>query len=351
MQYDTGLPDAQLERILDSIEPDWTLRDATHVEGGVHIVYRLTAETGDGTETVYLKATPPEKPPTVHLDARLHAGIDANSDVPVPSVLGVVDEHADLPAPYAVLSTMPGTTRLRPELPSVSDEELRRIARQSGRYLAALHELDAVDAYGFLTHDGPPLAGDRPASDFSTIAVTDPTDDWRDCLGTWAEGTLNRLRDTQFADVVSRAGPAVESGIEQLDGPFEPVLARIDHSVENVLVEDGDVRAFIDWEFTLAATPAYDLQCVVWSLAGGPYRFSPAATERRPLVREAVLDGYRERAGADRIEQFHANRECYELLSTLRSMVHLEDWFELFGLGDRTDDAAEQLRSELDGRL
>lgn len=351
MQYDTTISNAQLTRILDSIEPTWALRDATHVDGGVHAVYRLAVETEDGTETVYLKATPPEKPSTIHLDARLLTGIDANSDIPVPTVLGVVDEHDDLSAPYMLLSTMPGTARMRPELPSVPDQKLRRLAFQSGQYLAHLHDLDAVDSYGFLTHDGPPLAGGRPAADFSTVTVADPFDDWRECLRTWASGTLERVEKTQFADVVPRVEPIIESRIDTLDGPFDPALARIDHSIENVLVEDGDLQAFIDWEFTIAATPAYDLANVVWSLAGGPYKFSPETTERRPLVREELLAGYSERGEDIRIEQFQANRGCYDLLSTLRSMVHLDDWFALFDLGDQTDDAAAQLRTELDERL
>lgn len=351
MQYDTTLSNAQLTQILDTIEPAWTVREATHVDGGVHAVYRLAIETGDGTETTYLKATPPERPATVDREARLISGIRASSDIPVPTVLGVVDEHDELPAPYVLLSTMPGETRIRPSLPSVPDEELRRIAYQSGQYLAHLHDIDAVDAYGFLTHDGPSLAGDRPNDDFSTIRVADPTDDWHDCLRTWAEGALKQLEETRFADVVPRAEPPVEAEIEAVDGSFEPVLARIDHSIENTLVEDGNVRAFIDWEFTIAATPAYDLSCVTWSLAGGPYQFSPDATDRRPLVHEALLDGYGEVVSEARIQQLHANRGCYELLSTLRSMVHLEDWFELFDLGDQVDRAAVQLRAELDERL
>lgn len=351
MQYDTTLSNAQLTQMLDSIDSSLTLREATEVETGHHIVYRLNVATSGDVETLFLKATPPEKPPTVHLEARLLAGIDANSDIPVPTVLGIVDEHETLPAPYALSSTVSGTAHSRLELPSVSDETLRELAYQSGQYLADLHAIDAVDGYGFLTHDGPPLVGERPADDFSAVAVADPIDSWHDCLRNWAGGTMDQIEDTRFADVVPRAEPAVEAEVESVEGSFEPVLARIDQSIENVLVEGDEIRAFIDWEFTIAATPAYDLSCVAWSLAGGPYQFADEVSDRRPLVREAVIAGYSERNGGAVVEQYHANRSCYELLSTLRSMVHLENWFELFDLGNRIDDTAVALRAELDDRL
>lgn len=351
MQYDTTLSTEQCRRMLAAVEPEWTLRQAEHVDAGHHTVYLLTVRTPAGTESVYLKATPPGKPPTVSLEARLLAGIGGQSPIPVPTVLGVVDEHDECPAPYVLLSAVSGRNYSRKDLPSVSDGDLRRLARRSGRYLTDLHALDAVDGYGFLTHVGPRRTGERPADDFSTVAVIDPTDDWRTCLRNWADGTLSRLAETRFADVVSEAEPVLAARIDSLQGPFEPVLGRVDHSIENVLVDDTEIRAFLDWEFTLAATPAYDLTCVAWSLAGGPYQFSHEDVERRPLVRDALLDGYLDRHSGGTVDQYHANRPCYELLSTLRSMVHLEDWYGLFDLGHRVDDAAAQLRMELDDRL
>lgn len=351
MNYDTTLPTAEIEQMLKTIEPTWELADATPVSAGHHAVARLTVDTPEARRDCYLKATPPEKGPTIHLEARLLAGVGARSEIPVPSLDGVVDEHDRLPAPYVLLSAVPGNARSRLELPSVRDETLQRIARQSGRYLAQLHKLDAVGSYGFLAHDGPVLTGEQPETDFATVTVADPSDDWTRTVHNWATATLDNLEDTRFPDVVAEARPVIESRIDALEGPFEPVLARIDNSIENVLVDDGDLTALIDWEFTIAATSAYDLVCVAWSLAGGPYLFADDVTDRRPLVREALLDGYADYHTGDAVERYRANRACYELLSLLRSMVHLEDWYQLFDLGNRIEPAAVRLREELDQRL
>lgn len=350
MPHDNTTTHAQLADMLDSIEPTWELREATATEGGYHIVYRLLVETPDGERECFLKATPPERSPSVHLETRLLAGLDAESDIPVPEVFGTVDEHEDLPAPFCLTGAMPGEARMRTTLASTSDEELRSLARQTGRYLASLHELDVVDGFGFLTHDGPTLSGTRPTTDFSTVRVTDPIDSWHQQLQAWADNTLAGLDGTQFADVAPGVRPAVERTIDAVEGEFRPVLTRVDQSLENLLVADGEITALLDWEFTIAGTPAYDIVCVNWSLAGGPYLFGPIA-DRRDVVRSAVLDGYSDRYSGAVIKQYHANRDCYELLATLRSMVHLESWFRAFEFEDEIADAATQLRAELDERL
>lgn len=219
------------------------------------------------------------------------------------------------------------------------------------------HAVDAVDAFGFLTYDGPPLSGGVPAGDFPSVAVVEPTPGWRERLDGWAQDTLPDIEDTRFADVIPEVRPVLTSQVDAVEGPFEPALARVDQSIENVLVADGELTAWIDWEFTIAATPAYDLCCVAWSLAGGPYQSDPDVPDRRPLVREALFEGYAdapvhgERSPAAIVEQARANRACYELLSTLRSMEHIEGWFELFDLGDQVDRAARDLRAELADRL
>ena len=351
MQYDTTLTTAQLDRTLDSIQPTWTLDSADIVETGHYTVYGLEVGTPDGQRMIYLKATPPENPSTVDLEARILAGIDAQSDVPVPSVHGVVDEHDDLPAPYVLLSAAPGETHSRLDLPEITDQRLRQIGYWCGTSLATLHDIDAVDSYGYLSYDGPTLRGEIPPGDFCGVAVNEGSDEWRECMHTWGEGTVGQLEETRFADVLPRVESVLESEIERLEGPFDPVIARIDSSIENLLIESDGIGAFIDWEFTIVGTRAYDLSCVVWSLAGGPYLFSHETADRRQLVREAVLSGYEDSYDGEIQEQFNTNRSCYELLSTLRAMIHIEDWYKLFGLETSIEEASQQLREELDQRL
>lgn len=351
MRYDTALSRNELDRMVAAIAPSWELDAATETEGGHHAVYRLAVDTPDGSRECYLKATPREKSPSVHLEARLLAILDARTDVPVPPVVGVVDDAEGLQTPFMLLEALPGRTVHRTELPSLSDRTLRAIARDTGRHLASLHSLDAVDAYGFLSVDGPALTGERPPGTVETVSVEDPVEDWQKRLHEWAGETLTALERTRFADVAPDAEPVLRSCIDDVEGRVEPAIARIDNALENVLLAGNTVSAMLDWEFSIAATPDYDVVNVAWSLAGGPYLFVPDVPDRRDLVREGLLDGYRERGLTAVVERTRANRRCYELLSALRSMSHLEDWYRLFDLDGEIDTAAETIRREVGSRL
>jgi aminoglycoside phosphotransferase (APT) family kinase protein len=351
MHHDATLTRTELHRTTDAIVPDWRIREAVPAEAGHHAVYRLSFDAPGGDRTAYLKATPEGKAPSVDLEARLLALLRDRTSIPVPDVYGVVDEYPDLPAPFALLSAMPGEPIPRTELPELSGRTLERVARETGRQLAALHAVDAVDAFGFLRYDGPPADGDPPRADPDRIAVVDPETDWRDRLHDWAGDALADLRDTRFSDLAPRVEPVLRKRIDALSGPFEPSLSRIDGALENVLLDGDRVTAALDWEFTLAATPAYDLTCVTWSLAGGPFLFAPETPDRRGLVREALLAGYADRGSHGVVDRVRTERGAYELLSATRSMVHLADWFAFFDLGDRIDGAAADLRAELDRLL
>lgn len=353
MQYDTTLTRDELERAITEIEPEWCLdsAEASPAAAGQHAVYRLSVDAPDGPRDCYLKATLDGKGSTIDLEARILALLDAQTSLPVPSVYGLVDDHDGLPAPFALLAALPGDGTQQTETASLPPDRHRAIARDTGRHLPELHGVDAVDAFGFLAPAGPEIDGDSPNGDADAIAVRDPTTDWRTRVRDWADGTVEALRHSRFGDLAPTAERALDARIDDLEGPFEPTLARIDQSPENALVADGDLCGLIDWEFTVAATPAYDVVHVARSLGGGPFAFAPGVPDRRDALLEAVLAGYREAGGGRVVAQVRANRDCYELLCDLRVMTNLDEWYPLLDLDDQIDDAAAVLRSEVTGRL
>lgn len=78
----------------------------------------------------------------------------------------------------------------------------------------------------------------------------------------------------------------------------------------------------LDWGFTLAVTRGYDLACVEYVLSGAVLSPTPDTPDRRELVRNEMLDGYRSTASIP--EAVHEHRSLYELLAVVRSMNHLD---------------------------
>lgn len=341
MNYDRTISPETITEMVQRIEPAWEVREATPASKGHHIVYHLDVETGTGCNRYVLKGTPSGKPSTCGDEARMLVLLDAHTSIPVPDVLGVVDEHETFPDPFFLASRLQGTNHRRTALGDFSKAAIERLARSTGRHLATLHGLDAVDAYGFVTIDAnETLDGGRASADIGQVTVPDPTHSWTDYLAAEADRMVASLEETQFGDLCSTVCPVLEAQIGRLTGEFDPVIARIDQSLDNVLLdpETGAVTGLLDWEFCVAATPAYDLAFVEYSLNGGHWATVPGIPDYRKTIRTSLLDGYREVGPAHVVEQFHENYDHYALLACLHLMANFEDWCDQ---ADVTDDQRE----------
>lgn len=355
MNEERALSRDDVDAMVESIAPNWTVRDATLAQSGFMAVYRLTLETQNGPDECFLKAARDDEDQGIALEARLLTLLDAQTEVPVPTVYGVVDEHPKLPAPFFLMEAMPGSSVSRRGIDDISTDVLEGVARSMGRYLADLHDLDAVGGFGFLEPDlSDPLRGDRPSGDVGSIRVADPITDWPKYVRESVDGPLTALADGPFADLVPDIRTAVDTRAAELSGPHRPVLAHVDASIENTLFDEGsgEVTAMLDWAFTIGATPAYDLVFVEHSLKGGPWWFVPSTPDHGSLIREGLIEGYRPHAPAHVVEQFRAHHDLYELLAVTHSMLHFEDRIRTEGATEKQiEDARERHREVVEDLL
>lgn len=324
-----GIDRRTLARIVKRIDPVWEVVHAEAVATGSHPVYRVTVRDPDGETTWVLKATAGPSDHRVGTEARLLA-ILTESAVPVPAVRGLVEDVQELPTPAMLLNELPGRTHSRGELDALSDDVLGTLAVQVGEQLADLHALDVVDRFGRLAPAGRTYDGGVPEANPEAITVADGDAEWEAWLQSDLAALIERLADTPFADRADTVESVLTARYDELAGGAEPVLARIDQAIENVRIMGDRIVGLLDWEFTLAATPGYDLAHATWSLAGGPYLYGTTLRDRRRLVREHLARGYRsaDGPGAADIGRF---QDTYDLLIAARSMELVAAWEAEFG--------------------
>ena len=320
-----AIPDAALEGLVAAVEPSWELREATATDRGFCSVYRLVVADGDATRSLYLKASPDGEDWGIPTEARIQAVLDAHTTIPVPTVHGVVDEDDDYPTPAYLMNERPGEALAYEAVCRFDDDTLRRLARETGEHLAELHSVSAVDQFGHVRHDSPTLAGGPPGGDPASLTVGEPRDDWRRYLHEYLDEELERHGESQFSELTPALREWFEAGIESLDGPFDPVLGRNDHGLHNLLVdpETGAITAMLDWGYTLAVPAAFDVEFAVYLYSGAFLAGLPDVEDRRPLVREAMLSGYRATA-PERVAAVGTPNPLYEGAAMLRIMNDFE---------------------------
>jgi aminoglycoside phosphotransferase (APT) family kinase protein len=329
-------PTDSIDAMVQQIEPAWTVRESSKAVGGSHLVYKLRVDTGDGERRCVLKVTPEEADAVCGDEARLFAVLNAHSAVSVPELHGVVDEDDTLPAPFFFAEEVPGANYRRDELASLGAGTLEQAATSLGRQLAGLHRTTmedplTLDGYGFVDVDrGDTLEGSCPESHPGRIVVEDAELDWKEYLRGTVEHVTGVLTDTRFAGMADELEPVLTNRISSLSGPFSPALCRVDHSIENTVLDPDthEVRALLDWEFCVAATPAYDIAFAVHSLSGGLRTLIPAEPDWRGRIETALLEGYEAAGGEEVVQQYQENGDCYQLLSAMHGMANFDDWFD-----------------------
>lgn len=305
--------------MIRGIRSEWTIRDATFVEDGWTAIYRVTCRTPSGDRTCYLKATPePDEPAGVDAEARLTEVVRTQTDIPAPQVLGAVDEHDDLRAPYFLMEAMPGTRHSTAALTALPDSAFRALGRQTGRYLGQLHALETPNLTRFgkgLTYSpARSLTGEPPDSDANELVFPDGYERWDDRLRDWMESDLEALTESdRFGDLVDPIEASLEVMLSNIPARPEAVIARVDQALWNLLTDETghEITAMLDWGSLFVTPPAYDLAVCELFLAGGPWMGLETVGDRRPTIREGLLEGYREHRQVP--TDYDRKRRCYQL--------------------------------------
>ncbi|QPV64434.1 phosphotransferase [Halosimplex litoreum] len=332
--------DIAVDRMVAAVETDWTVREATEIDDGGNLTVALAVDTGDGVRECVLKATDDESGGgNLAAEAKLLRLLGGETTVPVPEVYGVVDGQSDLSTPFFLMERADGAP-LPADASEIPDDEMADYARQVGRALAEVHDLDAFDGFGPVVDAGradtADLGGTRPLAREYELALDDPRDSWEAQLAATAERMLDGLADGRFDDIVPDLRAAIDRRQRRLDLSGSPVLARIDHNLGNLAVnrESQTVTGLLDWGLARTTDPEYDLACAEQGLCG----LTSLDSKRRGLIRSALYEGYRAVGRLPDDAAFEARRRLYVLVFHAANMNWVSGWI--------TPDIAEEVERE-----
>lgn len=303
--------EATVRAMVAAIAPEWAVTAVEPCRQGTDAIYFVDAETPSEKREVVLKAAEFTESESFRREPRLLT-LAADAALPVPAVYGIVDDHADLPAPFFLMERCEGTSLPDGGAHRLSDDAIARVADTAGESLARIHGLVDLDGFGLL--DGP---GDE-------LTVAEPNRDWPSVRRESIEGDLAELESGRFASLHDELRAYFEAKIELLDGPFEPVLAHNDYRVGNLLLDPdtGETHAILDWGAAFGAHAEYDLVSTEQHLAG----HTLPSEDRRQLVRERLYAGYERVQSIERDAEFRRRRRFYLLDTQLSAMRWLPEW-------------------------
>ncbi|WP_135855188.1 phosphotransferase family protein [Halorussus salinus] len=297
--------------------------------GGVTYVVSL----GDPESKYVLKFAPEEAADHLRNGVAVYDYLNARTEVPVPSVRAIETEDTEVPYPYAIVEYVWGD-----ELSSIEQFESfprdrqRSIVREMGRVLGTLHAQTQFETYGA-------LEGETTRD----LTVKNGASDWRDYYRETYEEYATAADDSPVSDLVAEAYEYFEEASATVRPESGPVLLHADFTPDNLITEDGSVRAVLDWEHAKAGCSAREF----WEVEENVVRIFQS-DEVRDDFRAAFYGGYGEIEPTS--ETFLALKSLFAVgeftrIETVRSVLA-----ELTGELDAAEfrDRAER---ELDARI
>jgi aminoglycoside phosphotransferase (APT) family kinase protein len=270
---DSDLAVSTVREMIEMLRPEWSVASVTRSEQGTDFVGIVDLEdTGDSEvpERAVLKATTADfvDQAIARSEPRFFEFLAARTDVPVPAVYGVCDEHESFPAPFYLVEYVPGET-FESDIDWIDEDAIRRVLAAAGENLAALHELGPLDAVGDVGIDDDGELGVLDTDDHPS------TTDQRAWLHESAMETLDALEDggffsemaddpDRFADLVPEFRDVVAERVAALLELAPPTYCHWDYRWGNLIVDadTGETNAVLDWANLTAVEPAYNLATV-----------------------------------------------------------------------------------------
>jgi aminoglycoside phosphotransferase (APT) family kinase protein len=344
-----------VETALDAAFPDRTVVDV----GGAGPSWNGGNETvavvfADGCRA-YLKTAVDGAGSRLDREVATLAYLRAHRPLPVPATLAV---ETSGPVPYLATAPAPGQSvdeRFEPAGPDTRERLLRRV----GRAVAALHAV-RFDGHGTIRGRGvtvgcgetvgrgtPAESNDAVESTFTRPGLEVSIAPWPDVL----LETVEQTREIATTDRLDRHFDAVAGCIErhrQLLAGAPAALLHGDVTKPNAFVVDGRRDAhtgdvgLLDWELAHVGDPSRDLVRARDQLCNG------FDTEGPDRLTDAVLDGYRDRAGG-LPAGFEVREPIYRVVRVLGRSGFLDQWVSY--LGEPMEALVDRIDAELDSRL
>lgn len=282
------MSDRPTQIIRDSF-PEATITTVDQFDGGE--THTVVSVAFSDREPVVLKYTSGGQD-RLRRDCAALCHVAEQTAVPVPAVL-------DFGKNYLVIEALPGETT--PQLRDFTDDQASAYIETAGELLGRLHRDGQFESTG------------RLEGTASGQLHHDPTDSWPSLYESLKRETADELAGTRFEAAATEALAALEELAEQFTVD-QPVLSHCDFGPNNVFRVGDEVSGVIDWEWCLAADPAYDI----------------ARAER--LFRRDADDGTRNAllAGYQRVrpipDEYDWRAERYAAFETLSAMSSFESW-------------------------
>ncbi|MFB6158525.1 MAG: phosphotransferase family protein [Candidatus Nanohalobium sp.] len=175
--------------------------------------------------------------------------IRQKTDIPVPECVARDTSETTIPEYYHILRKMegfaPAESSSNPAFRNLRENKKEQILQKLGNNIAKLHQIQFED-FGELRVKNKELTVEK-------------AEGWSELFHEMILFWINQLEGGKFDDLIPEIKNAVERNLDLIENVGAPVLVHREVDTKNILVEDGELAAILDWEACVAGHGEFDL--------------------------------------------------------------------------------------------
>ena len=210
---------------------------------------------------------------------------------------------------FYVMEKMEGGN-LEDVVENLSNDQLKQVIYQYGQILGRIHKELRFPNYGLLL------------SRESGLETLESFGNWRNSVANMLNN-LGSLIDDRWDEKPETYVSQAEEKIDIVPEDPEAVLLHSDNRLENVLIEEDDITAFLDWSFCRSGHAMYDVVRAEYLLID--YDLDYLDSELKDELREKLLAGYR---SENELSEHYLGelRQLYRYMTVLGIVAGFPKW-------------------------
>lgn len=246
--------------------------------------------------------------------------VNEKTDIPTQQIVYSDFSKSRIPYLFYIAKKIQGSSS-EEDYQKLDTEEQKEIVRQIGRYLGELHSKVTFEEFGRLTY-------------IENGLQLESRDSWKELVTEIADDYIEGMRGTRFEDLQEDFKDYVEKNLHLLTDD-SPVLVHYDVAVDNILFQDTEVKALLDWERAIVGQPE-------WDLAYTEVRFILQFfedEEKIEVLKKSFYSGYKEKR--ELTSGWKTRKEYFQMIQLFHGLKYFENWTERRGYSEKEKEEEE----------
>lgn len=296
------------DKIKEKVEKQIGGFKSKEAEKGLNTIYILKSEKEDYILKIH--TNPENKIEWFKAEPEIYKTISREIDIPSPDIVYENLNEDEFENAFYLMEKMEGQNPQQTKK-DLEQQDLEQILHQFGQILGEIHKIQLTEEYGIQGYEKGKFRPPEPSEQWNW-AMEGAIASWKSIINEKWDNSPEIKHDEDMIKEILPDKPA-------------PVLVHSDNRFDNLLIQNTEITAFLDWSHPWSGHRLYDLARAEYLLTEWDLESWPQQTNTETL-QEKLREGYKQKKQLPESWQESDQRQIYRYATTLWLAAGFANW-------------------------